>query len=145
MKFHLSVPCRDISQTREFYEKELGFSVGRNAYSWFDLDIYGNQITLTHDENYRITARNYTFDETVLPTFHFGVVLEKTEWNILLEKYKSKDFFAIATTQFLEDKTGHHQSFFINDPNGYFIEFKTFLKENEVFATDAENSQLNYG
>ena len=29
---------------------------------------------------------------------------------------------------------GAHRSFFVKDPNGYFIEFKSFDKAEEVFV-----------
>jgi extradiol dioxygenase family protein len=35
---------------------------------------------------------------------------------------------------FLKDKTGEHRSFFILDPNGHSLEFKTFTDPNEMFA-----------
>ena len=144
-KFHLSLPCRDVNATRKFYENELGFPVGRSTYSWFDLNLYGNQITFTLDENYKITARNYTFDDTVLPSFHFGVILPNVEWEALLTKLSNEDYFAIGTKHFLEEKTGHHKSFFIKDPNDYFIEFKTFVVDSEIFESEESIANRNYG
>ena len=41
---------------------------------------------------------------------------------------------------FLKDKIGEHHSFFVNDPNGYTVEFKCFTNSNEVFKS--ENSIL---
>jgi hypothetical protein len=36
---------------------------------------------------------------------------------------------------FLEDKVGEHISFFVTDPNGFIIEFKSFKNDDEIFVT----------
>lgn len=132
-KFHLSIPCKDVLATRKFYENTLGLKIGRNTYSWFDLNLYGHQITFTYDENAKMTTRSYSFDEITIPTFHFGIIVDREHWNELVRKFENEEFFAIGATNFLEAKKGHHKSFFIRDPNGYFIEFKSFENDKEVF------------
>jgi uncharacterized protein len=132
--FHLSLPCRSITETRQFYEQELGFKIGRRqGYIWFDVDIFGNQLTFTHDDAFSLTIKNYKFEDSSLPTFHFGVIVDKTIWQELYKNYENKDYFAIGSIYFLKDKKGQHQSFFLKDPNGYFIEFKAFFNDSEVF------------
>ena len=132
--FHLSLPCRDINETKQFYEQELGFQIGRKkGYIWFDVDIFGNQLTFTYDESFKLTIKNYKFDDSTLPTFHYGIIIDKDVWDDLHLKYQNKDYFAICSIYFLKDKKGQHQSFFLKDPNGYFFEFKTFFNETEVF------------
>jgi extradiol dioxygenase family protein len=131
--FHMSLPCKEIHTTRKFYEQELDFEIGRNAYSWFDLNLFGNQITFTEDNNYKISTQNYKFEEQVLPTFHFGVIVDLLVWEQFLKRFSDKDYFAIGSRYFLSDQTGEHQSFFIKDPNDYHIEFKTFFRESEIF------------
>lgn len=34
---------------------------------------------------------------------------------------------------FFENKVGEHLSFFVKDPNGYMVEFKSFKNPDEVF------------
>jgi extradiol dioxygenase family protein len=139
VNFHLSLPCRDIVETRKFYEKELEFKIGRRqGYIWFDVNIYGNQVTFTYDDAFNLTVKNYNFEDSPLPTFHFGVIIEEVIWKELYAKYKDKDYFAIGSIYFLKDKKGQHQSFFLRDPNGYFIEFKTFFNQTEVFEFNLE-------
>lgn len=134
--FHLSLPSRNISETLQFYAKELGFEIGRKKGSiWFDVNIFGNQLTFTHDDAFNFTIKNYKFEDSALPTFHFGVIVDKDTWQQLLTKYEGKDYFAIAPINFLKDKKGHHQSFFLEDPNGYHIEYKTFFNPSEIFET----------
>lgn len=134
--FHLSIPCKDVKKTRKFYEQELGFKIGRKSYYWFDVDVFGNQITFTMDEKSSIQTQKYSFEEIMLPSFHFGIILEEDKWLECYEKFKEKDYFAIGSTKFLLDQKGQHKSFFLQDVNGYFIEFKNFAEINEIFESD---------
>lgn len=134
--FHLSLPCKDVIETKKFYTNELGFNLGRSSYSWFDINFYGNQITFTIDEKAKISTNNYDFDDVLLPSFHFGVIIPDEIWNRLYEKHKDQVFFVMASKPFLEKKKGEHKSFFIKDPNGYFIEFKNFIEVTQIFESD---------
>jgi extradiol dioxygenase family protein len=132
-RFHISLPCKDIAATKKFYNKELGFEIGRKTYNWFDVNLFGNQITFTADDSSSLSIKKYSFDDVLLPSFHFGVILDENTWDNFYMKFKDKDYFAIGCTKFLSNKKGEHSSFFINDVNGYFIEFKKFSSEEEVF------------
>lgn len=135
-RFHISLPCRDVRTTRKFYEKDLGFEIGRKSYHWFDVNVFGNQITFTQDDKSVLNTKKYSFEEVLLPSFHFGIILEEVIWNELYLKFKEEDFFAIGTKKFLMDKKGEHKSFFITDINGYFIEFKNFSELDDIFESD---------
>ena len=137
-KFHLSIPCKNIKNTRLFYEK-LGFKTGRNNYNWFDLNLFGNQVTFTYDESINIPSKSYEFDSFHLPHFHFGIIISSEEWTLMYNKFENEDFFAIGATDFLSGKKGEHRSFFLTDPNGYFLEFKTLTESNDVFDSDDLN------
>lgn len=134
--FHLSLPCKDIEETRRFYTEELNFTLGRSSYTWFDVNMLENQITFTVDENAKITTNNYDFEDVLLPSFHFGVIINERIWNDLFEKYKGKDYFVITSKPFLQNHKGEHRSFFVKDPNGYYIEFKNFLDITQIFESD---------
>jgi extradiol dioxygenase family protein len=135
-RFHLSLPCKDIKSTRRFYKEELGFRIGRKSYNWFDVDLFGNQITFTLDDKSTLNSKRYSFEEVMLPSFHFGIVLDEETWNEMYTKFKDEDYFSIGATKFLTGKKGEHKSFFITDINGYFIEFKKFSKLDEIFEWD---------
>ncbi len=134
--FHLSLPCKDIQKTKKFYIQELGFEIGRSSYAWFDVNIYENQITFTIDEQAKISTNNYDFEDVKLPSFHFGVIVNDRIWNDLYSKYNGKEYFVMASKPFLLQKKGEHKSFFIKDPNGYFIEFKNFTEFTQIFESD---------
>lgn len=131
--FHISLPCEDVLTTRDFYVNELGCSTGREANNWIDINFFGNQITFAQSKNSSLTTQHYLLDNQRLPLFHVGVILGREEWKRMLEKLKSKPFLEIEKSVFLQDQIGEHDSFFILDPNGYYLEFKTFTNLKEIF------------
>lgn len=137
-KFHLSIPCKDVSSAKRFYQNELGFKIGRKSYNWFDVDLFGNQITFTLGDKSPVNSMKYSFEDVQLPIFHFGVILDDDTWKSCYEKFKEKEYFAIGSTKFLVDQKGQHKSFFIQDVNGYFIEFKNFNVSDEIFESDED-------
>ena len=132
--FHISLPCRHVDATRRFYTEIIGATVGRNARNWVDINLFGHQITFSKSGKFKFKYPNYVFERTVLPSFHFGVIMESGKWNGLYKRLKKEDFLFIDATHFLTNKTGAHRSFFIQDPNGYIIEFKCFEEKDSIFT-----------
>lgn len=131
--FHLSLPCNDIEQTKQFYIEDLGFDLGRKGSNWFDVDLYGHQLTFTQAGKFDFNNPNYVFDNQLLPSFHFGIILDSDEWEELYKRFSAWNIKVTTQVTFLEDKPGEHNSFFVNDPNGFLIEFKSFTKEDSIF------------
>jgi len=131
--FHISLPCRHVAATTRFYVEIIGGSVGRTAENWVDINLFGHQLTFNKSGKFKFEYPNYVFGSTVLPSFHFGVILPDNKWNKLYKELKKEDFLFIDATHFLSNKTGAHRSFFLRDPNGYIIEFKCFEKDTSVF------------
>ena len=71
----------------------------------------------------------------MLPSFHFGVILSGDLWKKMHNRIKKDGNFHIPETMFLDGKTGEHKSFFVQDPNGYIIEFKCFKEAADVFKS----------
>jgi extradiol dioxygenase family protein len=134
-QFHISLPCRHIEATQKFYTKIIGATKGRKSENWVDINLYGHQITFTKSGKFSFDYPSYSFEKTVLPSFHFGIILPVSEWDVLFKKMKEEDFLFIDETHFLADKPGEHKSFFLRDPNGYIIEFKCFAKPESIFAS----------
>ncbi|WMI68528.1 VOC family protein [Mangrovimonas sp. YM274] len=132
-QFHLSLPCLSIAKTTAFYTNMLDAKVGRSAQNWVDIDLFGHQITFTKCGPFNFEFKNYTFGGQVLPSFHFGVILDRRLWKVLFEKLNQKNGLLQSELDFLLGKTGEHQSFFIKDPNGYTVEFKCFTNPEEIF------------
>jgi len=135
-KFHISLPCKSVSKTKKFYNEILEFPLGRCSSNWVDVNLYENQITFCKAGTFDFDYRNYKFEKTILPSFHFGVIMDATNWRKLYKKLSELKLVAIEEKNFLQDKKGEHKSFFVKDPNGYFLEFKCFKKAKDCFKAE---------
>ncbi len=131
--FHMSLPCLNIEETVKFYTDELDFTIGRVTEEWVDINMFNNQLTFVLVDTFNFDSPDYQFESHALPTFHFGVILNNDKWEEMYDRvnYWLSDYSVKKT--FLKDKHGEHVSFFIKDPNGYTLEFKTFIEDNEMF------------
>lgn len=135
IKFHLALPCRDIEETRAFYLDVVNAGLGRQTEQWLDIDLYGNQLTFTQSGNFNFDFKNYRLEDYILPSFHFGVIVPTEEWKQLYKRLDSMDLEITTEATFMQDKVGEHLSFFVQDPNGYMVEFKSFKEPKDTFAT----------
>jgi extradiol dioxygenase family protein len=131
--FHLSLPCRSVSATKKFYTAKIGAKAGRETSTWVDIDLYGNQITFTKSGSFNFDYRTYRLGDSIIPSFHFGILLEKEDWETLYEKLKKAKITLTEKRKYLEGVAGEHQSYFLEDPNGYTVEFKCFSKKGDTF------------
>lgn len=131
--FHLSLPCLDIKATRDFYVNNIGALLGRHTENWLDINLFNHQITFTNAGKFNFNNPNYVFEGKILPSFHFGVIVDVDTWGQIYAKLNEKDLELVTQATFLKDKKGEHLSFFIKDPNGYMLEFKSFKDSNSVF------------
>lgn len=131
--FHLALPCYDVKKTNDFYIGKLGARLGRNGTNWIDVDLFGNQITFTKSGKFDFSYLNYNFEGKILPSFHFGIIIDSTDWNKLYTKVKASGAEVFEEITFLKDKNGEHSSFFVKDPNDYMVEFKCFTRQGDIF------------
>ena len=134
-QFHLALPCVNINKTRAFYSEGVGAQIGRSSVKWADVNLYNNQITFTECGPFKFECKSYSFNGDILPSFHFGIILDKPDWDKVLNLLKSKKIEITSQVKFLENKVGEHQSFFIKDPNDFTVEFKCFTNQKEVFKS----------
>lgn len=134
-QFHLSLPCRDIESTREFYYNILGATLGRQTRKWIDINLFGNQLTFTEAGEFNFNYKNYKLGDKVLPSFHFGIIVSIEEWSNLYNKLFKSNYDVTTKVTYMHNKLGEHLSFFIKDPNGFMVEFKSFKNKEEVFAS----------
>lgn len=133
MLFHISLPCINVKDTTDFYVNQIGASIGRSAEHWVDINLYGHQLTFIKAEKFSFNNPNYVLDGKMLPSFHFGVVVDVNTWGKVYSKLNEKNLEVVTQATFLKDKTGEHLSFFIKDPNDYMLEFKSFKNADEIF------------
>lgn len=133
--FHLSLPCYNIKETKRFYVNSIGASSGRTGDNWVDINLFNHQVTFIRAEKFNFSSPNYVFEGKILPSFHFGVIISIEKWGEIYAKLNAQKLEVVTQTTFLKDKAGEHLSFFINDPNDYMLEFKSFKEADATFKT----------
>jgi extradiol dioxygenase family protein len=130
--FHMSLPCQSVRETSSFYTN-IAASLGRKTQNWVDVNLYGHQMTFIKSGKFNFSNPNYVFEGKILPSFHFGVILDSETWNSVYKKLKEQNLDLVTESVFLKDKTGEHQSFFVKDPNEFMLEFKSFKTPKDIF------------
>ena len=131
--FHMSLPCLNVEETKDFYINNIGAFLGRTNENWVDINLFGHQLTFIQAEKFNFNSPNYVFEGKILPSFHFGVIIDVDNWGKIYTKLTKQKLEVVTQTTFLKDKTGEHLSFFINDPNDYMLEFKSFKDPKDMF------------
>ena len=132
--FHLALPVDDLDAARRFYMGLLGCAEGRSAPRWVDFDFFGHQPSVHLAEGDGEEARN-AVDGDDVPVRHFGVILPWTDWVALHQRIAAtgRDFLIPPRVRF-EGQPGEQGTFFLRDPAGNALEFKSFQDLSRVFA-----------
>ena len=133
--FHMSLPCLSVKETKNFYTNSIGATLGRAAQTWVDVNLFGHQLTFIKAEKFNFNSPNYVFEGHILPSFHFGIILNEATWNTIYDKLNKSNLEVVHKTTFLTDKPGEPSSFFIKDPNDYLLEFKNFKHSKDIFKS----------
>jgi len=141
--FHLALPVTDLAETRRFYTETLGCATGREDARWVDLDFFGHQLVLhLVDPADHPAAATNAVDGHSVPAGHFGPVLEWSHWEKLAERFKRDGVpFVIEPYLRFEGLAGEQGTFFVRDPSGNHLEFKTFRDPGMLFATDLDKAR----
>ncbi|MGZ0016237.1 VOC family protein [Yeosuana sp. AK3] len=129
----MSLPCLSVKETKTFYVDCIGATYGRNTQNWVDINLFGHQITFIKAKKFNFNNPNYIFEGKILPSFHFGVIVDLNSWKEVYDKLQTMELDLVTESVYLKDKLGEHQSFFVKDPNGYMLEFKNFIKPEAIF------------
>jgi len=132
--FHLAFPVDNLATTRDFYTEILGCKEGRSSDRWIDFDMYGHQVvahlvdTLTRVETNQVDGDN-------VPASHFGVILEMKDWEALAARLKVSGIkFIIEPHIRFKGEPGEQATMFFLDPCGNALEFKSFNRDEMIFA-----------
>ncbi|HVS17242.1 MAG TPA: VOC family protein [Planctomycetota bacterium] len=132
--FHLAFPVTDLARTRAFYADLLGCPVGRSSERWIDFDFYGHQIS-AHLVAESAQAATNEVDGDDVPVRHFGAVLPWERWEALHRRLAAVGVaFRIAPRVRFAGEIGEQGTFFVLDPSGNALEFKTFRDPARLFA-----------
>ena len=134
--FHLALPVHDLDAARDFYCGLMGFGTGRTDERWIDLDFFGHQVTLHLVDDESGPDDTNPVDGDAVPARHFGVVLDRGDWDRLAERLKAADIqFLIEPKVRFEGEVGEQATMFFRDPSGNALEFKSFRDLGQLFAT----------
>jgi hypothetical protein len=133
--FHLAFPVTDLERTRAFYAGLLGCREGRSAPTWIDFDFFGHQIS-AHLVSVTAAAPTNEVDGDDVPVRHFGAVLPWERWEELHRRLAAAGVdFRIAPRVRFAGQVGEQGTFFVLDPSGNALEFKSFRDPARLFAT----------
>ena len=133
-RFHLAFPVHDLELAREFYTKVLGCSLGRESDKWIDFNLYGHQVVAHLSREDCNGVNTDSVDGNQVSARHFGVILPWEKWELLGEKNRQSDLeFMIEPRIRFKNKKGEQGTFFIQDPSGNALEFKSFKDHKMVF------------
>jgi extradiol dioxygenase family protein/acyl carrier protein len=136
-QFHLAFGVRDLEEARAFYVGTIGCKQGRETTNHIDLDMFGHHV-VAHLVPAAPHLAPSEFDGHEVPVPHFGVNLERGDWENLAERLKrSRCRFREYPHARLVGQVGEHDTLFVYDPSGNSLEFKSFRNPSHVFATDA--------
>jgi len=135
--FHVAFPVQDLEKTRAFFVDVLGCTIGREADTWIDFNLFGHQISahLTPTQSSRNTN---PVDGKKVPVSHWGVILDWDEWEKLAERVKQNEVqFIIEPYIRFKGQVGEQGTMFFLEPGGgNALEFKTFKDDSNIFKTE---------
>ncbi|MEL7490017.1 MAG: VOC family protein [Pseudomonadota bacterium] len=132
--FHLAIPVHDLKAAEEFYSGVLGCAQGRRSDTWIDYNFFGHQL-VTHLSSETSPAATNAVEDEQVPVLHFGALLDFETWEATAAKLKAANApFIIEPTVRHEGKPGEQHIFFVKDPSGNALEFKSMTNMDEVFA-----------
>ena len=134
-RFHLAFPVDDLAAARAFYGELMGCAEGRSSEAWVDFDLFGHQIVAHLAPEECTDAKTGAVDGKQVPVRHFGLILEWADWEALADRMKAagRDFIIEPYVRFAGEP-GEQGTFFVRDPAGNALEFKTFRDDSQVFA-----------
>jgi uncharacterized protein len=126
---HLSLPVRDLAESRAFYHDVLGCEIGRERSTFIDVWFYGLQLTL-HENPEQVLS-----DEQ-RGVRHFGVTLDADDLAALLARLDAHAVQWLSPRHTDHPGTPREQTKAkVLDPSGHAIELKTYVDPSAVFAS----------
>ena len=153
MMANVAAACRhskDISQVfpaSEFTAVQMNALAGRldvEASSSDDITIdiracsdeieYLDRMSLDVEDGTDTIASN-AVDGDAVPTRHFGVVLDRVDWDSLATRLREAQIsFLIEPRIRFQGEIGEQATMFFLDPSGNALEFKSFADPTQLFA-----------
>lgn len=133
--FHLAFPVTDLKEARRFYGELLGCPEGRSSEDWIDFNLYGHQIVAHKVHALTAEESSSDVDGHAVPVRHFGLVLPYAVWEDLVKKLNQQNVaYLIKPCIRFKGTPGAQYTFFLRDPSGNALEFKSMLNPQALFA-----------
>ena len=133
-RFHLAFPVHDLEKAKTFYTSTLGCPLGRESDNWIDFNLYGHQVVAHLSPKDCMNTKTNPVDGDSIPARHFGVILPWADWQELCKILISRNIeFLIKPRIRFKNVSGEQGTFFIQDPSGNALEFKSFKNDKDVF------------
>ncbi|GLJ00406.1 glyoxalase/bleomycin resistance protein/dioxygenase superfamily protein [Sphingobium sp. BS19] len=114
----------------------LGCEEGRSSDRWIDFNLFGHQIVAHLVPGSAGEKHRNPVDGHDVPVPHFGVVLERADWDALAERLRAAGtVFGIEPHVRFAGQVGEQATMFFRDPSGNALEFKSFADDAMIFAT----------
>ena len=132
--FHLAFPVHDLSLAKKFYTNTLLCKVGRSSKEWIDFNLFGHQIVAHLDNSMDLESSLNIVDGKKVPVRHFGIVMKWNKWHQFVDYLRNENVvFLIEPHIRFKGKPGEQATFFIKDPSGNALEFKSFKDKKMIF------------
>tara|TARA_B100001027_G_scaffold130803_1_gene90534 strand:- start:136 stop:555 length:420 start_codon:yes stop_codon:yes gene_type:complete len=131
--FHLAIPVKEITTTRDFYRDVLGCKEGRSSDHWVDFDFFGHQLVIHLNENKKNIDTENKVDGKDVPVPHFGIVLDWQMFSQIEKRIRNKVEFIIKPYVRFKGEKGEQKTMFFKDPSGNALEFKSFKNIDQLF------------
>ena len=132
--FHLAFPVHDLSLAKKFYTNTLLCKIGRSSDEWIDFNLCGHQIVAHLDKSMDLENSLNIVDGKKVPVRHFGIVMKWNKWHQFVDHLKNEKVnFLIEPHIRFKGKPGEQATFFIKDPSGNALEFKSFKDKEMIF------------
>lgn len=133
-RFHYAFAISDIERAREFYVRRLGCAEGRSTDHWIDFELFGHQLS-AHLGTPPGAACEGLVDGHAVPIPHFGAILEIGQfWEFAGQLRAAGIGFLMEPALRFVGKPGEQATMFFLDPDGNALEFKAFVRPDEVFV-----------
>ena len=132
--FHLAFPVHNLSMAKKFYTNTLLCKVGRSSDEWIDFNLFGHQIVAHLDKSMDLENSLNKVDGKKVPVRHFGIVMKWNKWHQFVDHLKNEKVnFLIEPHTSFKWKPVEQATFFIKDPSGNALEFKSFKDKEMIF------------
>jgi extradiol dioxygenase family protein len=133
--FHFAFNVTDLDEARRFYGDLLGCREGRSTETWVDFDFFSHQISLHLGEPLK-TALTGQVGDQVVPMPHFGLVLQRADWQAMADRLQATGVPLVVPPQLrFAGQPGEQWTMFFLDPFGNPLEIKGFESLETVYAS----------